>query len=140
MIAAIMVMILLVVLFLLLAGLVVLQINSTGKPKPYLGEDGKVLLNSISEKGFVDINGGRLGFFIKGENLNNPVLLYLHGGMSDYFLTEKYPTRLDEILTIVWFEQRGSGFSCATIFGINKNINRSHLSDSFILRSSYSSM
>ena len=106
-----MVMILLVVLFLLLSLLVILQINSTGKPKPYLGEDGKVLPNSISEKGFVDINGGRLGFFIKGKNLNNPVLLYLHGGMPDYFLTEKYPTRLDEMFTIVWFEQRGAGLS-----------------------------
>lgn len=96
-----MVMILLVVLFVLLAGLVVLQINSQGKPKPYLGEDAKVLPNSISEKGFVDINGGRLGFFIKVKNLNNPVLLYLHRGMPDYFLTEKYPTRLDEIFTII---------------------------------------
>ena len=47
-----MMMILLVVLFLLLASLVVLQINSSGKPKPYLGEDDKVLPNSISEKGF----------------------------------------------------------------------------------------
>ncbi len=57
-----MVMIPLVILFLLLSGLVVLQINSTGKPKPYSDEDGKVLPNSISEKDFVDINGGRLSF------------------------------------------------------------------------------
>ena len=78
-----MVMIPLVILFLLLAGLVILQMNSNGKPKPYLSEDGKVLPNSISEKGFVDINGGRLGFFIKGKNLNNPVLI------QGYFILEK---------------------------------------------------
>ncbi|PSB40073.1 hypothetical protein C7B69_00265 [filamentous cyanobacterium Phorm 46] len=101
----------LVVLFLLLAGFVILQINSAGKPKSYLGEDGKVLPNSISEKGFVDINGGRLGFFIKGKTLNNPVLLYLHGGMPNYFFTEKYLTGLDDIFTIVWFEKRGAGLS-----------------------------
>jgi len=108
-----MVMIILVVLFLLLTGLIVLQMNSNGKPKPYLGEDEKVLPNSISEKGFVDINGGRLGFFIKGKNLKNPVLLYLHGGMPDYFLTKKYPTGLDDIFTVMWFEQRGAGLSYA---------------------------
>jgi len=108
-----MVMMILVVLFLLLTGLIVLQMNSNGKPKPYLGEDEKVLPNSISEKGFVDINGGRLGFFIKGKNLKNPVLLYLHGGMPDYFLTKKYPTGLDDIFTVMWFEQRGAGLSYA---------------------------
>ena len=49
--------------------------------------------------------------FIKGKNARNPVLLYLHGGMPDYFLTEHYPTGLDEYFTVVWWEQRGSGLS-----------------------------
>jgi pimeloyl-ACP methyl ester carboxylesterase len=39
------------------------------------------------------------------------VLLYLHGGMPDYFLTQDYPTGLDEYFTVVWWEQRGSGLS-----------------------------
>ena len=39
------------------------------------------------------------------------MLLYLHGGMPDYFLTEKYPTGLEEDFTVVWWEQRGSGIS-----------------------------
>src|SRR5665811_1600954 len=42
---------------------------------------------------------------------SNPVLLYLHGGMPDYFLTQDYPTGLDEYFTVVWWEQRGSGLS-----------------------------
>lgn len=42
---------------------------------------------------------------------NNPVLLYLHGGMPDYFLTQQYPTGLDELFTVVWWEQRGAGMS-----------------------------
>src|SRR5678809_1484557 len=37
--------------------------------------------------------------------------LYLHGGMPDYFLTEKYPTCLEDDFTVVWWEQRGSGLS-----------------------------
>ena len=49
--------------------------------------------------------------FIKSKDSGNPVLLYLHGGMPDYFLTQDYPTGLDEDFTVVWWEQRGSGLS-----------------------------
>lgn len=82
-----------------------------GKPAPYIDENGKLLPNSISEKVFIDINGVKQGMFIKGKNIDNPVLLYLHGGMPDYFLTEKYPTGLEDYFTVVWWEQRGSGMS-----------------------------
>lgn len=82
-----------------------------GKPAPYLDEKGKSLPGSISEKVFIDINCMKQGMFIKGKDINNPVLLYLHGGMPDYFLTEKYPTGLEDYFTVVWWEQRGSGMS-----------------------------
>jgi len=49
--------------------------------------------------------------FIKSKNQRNPVLLYLHGGLPDYFLTQKYPTGLEDYFTVVWWEQRGSGLS-----------------------------
>lgn len=90
---------------------IVLWISSPGKPRPYQNEKGQLIPNSISEKGFIDIQGGMLGYFIKGKNINNPILLYLHGGMPDYFLTQTYPTGLDELFTIVWWEQRGAGMS-----------------------------
>jgi len=60
---------------------------------------------------FVAINGVEQGMFIKSKNDKNPVLLYLHGGMPDYFLTEHYPTGLEDYFTVVWWEQRGSGIS-----------------------------
>jgi pimeloyl-ACP methyl ester carboxylesterase len=63
------------------------------------------------EKVFININGLKQGMFIKGENAANPVLLYLHGGLSDYFLTKRYPTGLEDVFTVVWWEQRGSGLS-----------------------------
>lgn len=88
-----------------------LLIYSPGKAKPFLDESGKPLEGSISEKLSVDINGVRQGMFIKSKNAANPVLLYLHGGMPDYFLTEKYPTGLENYFTMVWWEQRGSGLS-----------------------------
>ena len=82
-----------------------------GKAKPLLDERGKVLEGSISEKIFVNINGVEQGMFIKSKDSTNPVLLYLHGGMPDYFLTRKYPTGLEDYFTVVWWEQRGSGLS-----------------------------
>ena len=89
----------------------VLLFMSPGTPKPFLDDSGKPLGGSISEKIKVNINGVEQGMFIKGKNARNPVLLYLHGGMPDYFLTEHYPTGLDEYFTVVWWEQRGSGLS-----------------------------
>ena len=84
---------------------------SPGRPKPFLDEDGTQLPGSISEKLFLNINGVRQGMFIKGKDATNPVLLYLHGGMPDYFLTRRYPTGLEDYFTVCWWEQRGAGLS-----------------------------
>jgi pimeloyl-ACP methyl ester carboxylesterase len=89
----------------------VLLVLSPGKPKPFLNENGNPLPGSISEKIHININGVEQGMFIKGKNINNPVLLYLHGGMPDYFLTQNYPVNLEDHFTVVWWEQRGSGIS-----------------------------
>lgn len=94
---------------LLLVG--VLLLWSPGGPTPILDGTGRPLAGSISEKIHVNINGVEQGMFIKGKDERNPVLLYLHGGMPDYFLTQDYPTTLDEYFTVVWWEQRGSGLS-----------------------------
>lgn len=102
---------------LLLAGVLILTIVlfaiSPGKPRPFLDEYGKVLKDSISEKIHVTINGAEQGMFIKGRNIANPVLLFLHGGpgMPEYFLTEKYPTGLEDSFTVCYWEQRGTGIS-----------------------------
>ena len=106
----------LTIISILLAGILILvgalQFWSyPGKPKPFLAKNGGPLPGSISEKVFVDINGVKQGMFIKSKDATNPVLLYLHGGMPDYFLTEKYPTGLEDHFTVVWWEQRGSGIS-----------------------------
>jgi pimeloyl-ACP methyl ester carboxylesterase len=89
----------------------VLRLLSPGKPKPFLDENGKPLPGSISEKVFVTINGVQQGMFLKSRDATHPVLLYLHGGMPEYFLTQRYPTGLDDAFTVVWWERRGSGLS-----------------------------
>jgi pimeloyl-ACP methyl ester carboxylesterase len=90
---------------------VLLAWSHPGRPKPFIDETGRPLPGSISEKIFVTINGVRQGMFIKSTDVQHPVLLYLHGGMPDYFLSQKYPTGLEDHFTTVWWEQRGSGLS-----------------------------
>jgi pimeloyl-ACP methyl ester carboxylesterase len=86
---------------------------SRGKPRLLLDSNGRALANSISEKIWVDINGIEQGMFIESQNNANPVLLMVHGGpgMPDHFLTDRYPTGLEELFTVVWWEQRGTGLS-----------------------------
>jgi pimeloyl-ACP methyl ester carboxylesterase len=89
----------------------ILLAYSPGTPEPFLDAHGKLLPGSISEKLRLTVNGTEQGMFIKSKDSTHPVLLYLHGGMPDYFLTRTYPTGLDDYFTVVWWEQRGSGLS-----------------------------
>jgi pimeloyl-ACP methyl ester carboxylesterase len=88
-----------------------LRLLGRGRPRPLLDENGRPLRGSISEKAFADINGVRQGMFIQSKNPAHPVVLYLHGGLPEYFLTERYPTGLENDFTMVWWEQRGAGLS-----------------------------
>jgi pimeloyl-ACP methyl ester carboxylesterase len=94
---------------LVLVGL--LFLFSTGKTDAFLDKDGNVVAGSISEKTFVTINGVEQGMFIQSKDTTKPVLLYLHGGIPDYYLTKKYPTALEDIFTVVWWDQRWAGIS-----------------------------
>lgn len=91
----------------------VLLAMSPGKLEPFRDENGNLLAGSLSEKIYVDINGVEQGMFIQSKDLHNPVLLFVHGGpgMPEYWLTQRYPTGLEDHFTVVWWEQRGAGLS-----------------------------
>jgi pimeloyl-ACP methyl ester carboxylesterase len=108
---AIMLSVFIVLLVCILILAAILLILSPGNPVPFLDTNGKPIEGSISEKIFVKINGIDQGMFIESKDVTHPVLLYLHGGMPDIFLSQKYPTGLEEYFTVVWWEQRGSGLS-----------------------------
>ncbi len=93
--------------------LLVILFYSPGKPEPFLDKNGKALASSISEKTYVSIGGIRQGMIIRSKNINNPVLLYVHGGPAfpNYFLIEKYKPGLEEYFTVCYWEQRGGGLS-----------------------------
>ncbi len=100
-----------ILLVVMLASVGVLLVLSPGRIEPFADGEGRPLPGSLSEKVFVEINGVQQGMIIRSRDTSQPVLLFLHGGMPEYFLSEKYPTGLENIFTVVWWEQRGAGLS-----------------------------
>lgn len=105
-------------LLLLLIGLSVILINSTGKLPPLKDSAGEPIPDAISEKVWIEVNGIQQGMFIRGENPQNPVLLYLHGGPGtpmlqfiSYLEKLKNPEPLEKYFTVCYWDQRGSGMS-----------------------------
>jgi len=93
--------------------LAVLLVMSPGKIKQFTDKNGRKIENSMAEKCFVEINDVKMGMVIKSKNISNPVLLFVHGGpgMPEYFLTDDYPTGLEDYFTVVYWDQRGAGLS-----------------------------
>jgi pimeloyl-ACP methyl ester carboxylesterase len=98
-----------------LAGFILLFLKSPGKLDPLKNATGNVMAGSIVEKNFVEIGGIRQGFFIRSENPENPVLLFVHGGPGSPVLpySSAYETseRLEKYFTVCYWEQRGAGMS-----------------------------
>ncbi|MDD4363781.1 MAG: alpha/beta fold hydrolase [Atribacterota bacterium] len=73
----------------------------------------KTPVGGINESMYVDINGTKQWINIYGENINNPVLMYLHGGPGsstsdiDYVITRKWA----DVYTVVTWDQRNCGKS-----------------------------
>ncbi len=102
-----------VILLCMITLIIILRIISPGRLKPFMDQSGQILAGSISEKTSVKIGGVEQGMFIRGKDINNPVLLFVHGGPSfpEYFLVEKYPPELEDHFTVCYWEQRGGGIS-----------------------------
>ena len=77
--------------------------------------NGEVILNSLTEKKFIEINGIKQGFFLRSENPENPVILFLHGGPGSpelaLFYRYEILERLEKYFTVCYWDQRGAGMS-----------------------------
>ena len=103
-----------------LLGLLVILLNSPGKLPPLMDEGGRAIQGSISEKVWTTVGGIQQGMFIRGEDINNPVVLYLHGGPGEPMLQfisaveqREKTERLEKYFTVCYWDQRGSGMTYA---------------------------
>lgn len=99
----------------ILISLLIIFINSPGKLLQLKDTQGNVIQGSISEKVWVEINGIKQGMFIRGENPQNPVILYLHGGpgtpMLQFITYLEKEECLEKYFTICYWDQRSSGMT-----------------------------
>jgi pimeloyl-ACP methyl ester carboxylesterase len=95
--------------------LIVLLLNSPGKLKPLRDIAGNKIEKSLSEKIFLEIGGIQQGFFLRTENPQNPVILFLHGGPGSpelaFIYSHEKQERLEKYFTVCWWDQRGAGMS-----------------------------
>lgn len=77
--------------------------------------------NGIDEKIFVNINGQNQYVFIRGKDVNSPIILNLHGGPAnpDAFLTYEFAKAISEDFTYVSWDQRG----CGRTYYKNRNVD-----------------
>lgn len=99
----------------LLAGLAIIWFNCSDQLSPIKDKQGNLIRGAISEKIWININGIRQGMFIRGENPENPVILYLHGGpgtpLLPFISALEKSERLEKYFTICYWDQRGSGMT-----------------------------
>ncbi|HBW34063.1 alpha/beta fold hydrolase [Desulfosporosinus sp. BICA1-9] len=69
--------------------------------------------NSISILKQIEINGSKHEVMIRGNDKNNPVLIFVHGGPGcpEIYYVRKYQDLLEQNFTIVRYDQRGAGKS-----------------------------
>ncbi|MCD8182332.1 MAG: alpha/beta hydrolase [Bacteroides sp.] len=65
----------------------------------------------IAKKGWAEIGGVRQGYFIRGEDERNPVILFLHGGPGSPEIAMIKDTELEKHFTVCYWEQRGACMS-----------------------------
>jgi pimeloyl-ACP methyl ester carboxylesterase len=86
--------------------------NFSSTPQ-YIGADGDVLPGSIAEFKRVNIGGCSQALLIRGKSMDNPVLLYLHGGpgLPEMGVSRNLNAILEDYYTVVHWDQRGTGKS-----------------------------
>ncbi|WP_313757838.1 alpha/beta hydrolase [Tissierella sp.] len=69
--------------------------------------------NSVAVIEKVKLGGLEQGVLVRGRDISNPILLFLHGGpgYSQISFARKYEKRLEDSFVVVNWDQRGSGMS-----------------------------
>lgn len=88
-------------------------------------QHGKVIANSIAEVKKIMIGGVNQYLMIRGNSINNPVILFIHGGpgQSEIGYIRECQRELEEKFIVVRWDQRGSGLSSKGISKESLNLN-----------------
>lgn len=80
------------------------------KTTPSINADGTA---SIAEVLDLEINGATQRILIRGQDLDNPLLLHVHGGPGgpDQAILSAVKFDIEDLFTVVYWDQRGAGAS-----------------------------
>ncbi|MFW6282368.1 MAG: alpha/beta fold hydrolase [bacterium] len=84
-------------------------------------ENGDIIPGSIASLEKINIGGMEQSILIRGNDINNPILLWLHGGpgSSQMPIAHKYDKKLEKEFIMIHWDQRGSGKSNPSNFNEN---------------------
>lgn len=99
------------VILVLVAGAVIS--TRTASTPPFRDGAGKVVEGSVASLEEIELGGYKQTVLIRGRDVRNPVLLYLHGGpgSSELPLVRHFNAVLEDHYIVVLWEQRGAGKS-----------------------------
>ncbi|KAK2955524.1 putative alpha/beta hydrolase [Blattamonas nauphoetae] len=94
--------------------------------------NGDIIETSVFERLELELNGAKQVIFLRGENINNPILLHLHGGpgmpqLATIVHSEK-AERFEKYFTVCYWDQRGAGAS-SNMLTLKKNMTVDQLVD-----------
>jgi len=98
--------------FIAVAALAVWGANRAVTP-PFVDANGRILPKSIATLEKLNIGGVGQYVLIRGEDVSNPVVLFLHGGpgVPLMFLAHKFEQPLEKHFVVVQWDRRGAGKS-----------------------------
>ena len=91
-------------------------VRRTGRTHEFRGAGGEAVPGSIAEIGYRPIGGVDQWVMIRGRSRANPPLILLYGGpgMPETGFFRCFNAALEDVFTVVYWEQRGSGRSFAS--------------------------
>jgi pimeloyl-ACP methyl ester carboxylesterase len=81
---------------------------------PIVDANGEIVPDGVARLEEVTLGGFQQSVLVRTQNVNNPVLLVLHGGPGTTlipFVEQIQPAALEEYFTVVHWDQRGAGKS-----------------------------